>query len=35
MERESLTREELYQLVWDTPLIQLAEKYNLSDNGLR
>lgn len=30
-----LTREELYNLVWETPLSQLAKKYNLSDNGLR
>lgn len=30
-----LTREELYNLVWKTPLSQLAKKYNLSDNGLR
>lgn len=35
MEKESLTREELYNMVWETPLIQLAKKYNLSDNGLR
>jgi hypothetical protein len=29
------TREELYNLVWKTPLSQLAKKYNISDNGLR
>jgi hypothetical protein len=30
-----VTRKELYDLVWDTPLSKLAKKYNLSDNGLR
>jgi hypothetical protein len=30
-----LTREELYNLVWKTPLSHLAKKYNLSDNSLR
>ena len=35
METIELTREELYSLVWETPLSQLAKKYNLSDNGLR
>ena len=29
-----LTREQLYELVWEIPMIQLAKKYNLSDNGL-
>lgn len=35
MEQIKLTRQELYNLVWETPLSQLAKKYNLSDNGLR
>lgn len=35
MEQIKLTRQELYNLVWGTPLSQLAKKYNLSDNGLR
>jgi hypothetical protein len=35
MENMTLSREELYNLVWETPLSKLAKKYNLSDNGLR
>lgn len=35
MENTILTRQELYDLVWDNPLSKLAKKYNLSDNGLR
>lgn len=35
MEDIILTREELYELVWSTPMIQLAKKYKISDNGLR
>lgn len=36
MERtQVVTREELYDLVWDNPLSKLAKQYNLSDNGLR
>lgn len=30
-----ITREELYNLVWKTPLSHLAKKYYLSDNGIR
>jgi hypothetical protein len=30
-----ITREKLYDLVWENPLSKLAKKYNLSDNGLR
>jgi hypothetical protein len=30
-----MTREELYQLVWTKPMIQLAKGYGLSDVGLR
>ena len=30
-----LKRQELYELVWSTPLTTLAKSYNLSDNGLR
>lgn len=29
------TRKELYDLVWATPLMTLAKKYAISDNGLR
>ncbi len=35
MEETILTREQLYELVWITPMIQLAKKYDISDNGLR
>lgn len=35
MENTILTRQELYDLVWENPLTKLAKKYNLSDNGLR
>ena len=34
-EANKLTREELYELVWTTPLTTLAKNYNISDNGLR
>jgi len=30
-----LTRKELYDQVWSTPMTKLAKSYNLSDNGLR
>lgn len=30
-----MTREELYQLVWARPMVQLAKDYGLSDVGLR
>lgn len=33
--KTKLTRQELYELVWSTPLITLAKQYNISDNGLR
>ena len=29
-----LSREELYSLVWQKPIIQLAEEFGLSDQGL-
>jgi hypothetical protein len=29
------TRQELYDLVWTTPLVKLAKRYGLSDVGLR
>jgi len=29
------SREELYELVWTTPLIQLAERFGISDNAIR
>ena len=31
---QSFTREELYQLVWSEPMIQLAKRFGLSDVGL-
>jgi DNA-binding Lrp family transcriptional regulator len=30
-----IKRDELYELVWSTPMTILAKRYNLSDNGLR
>lgn len=30
-----LTRQELYDLVWSTPMLKLAKQFRLSDNGLR
>jgi hypothetical protein len=30
----TLTRKELYDLVWAEPLSKLAKKYKISDNGL-
>ena len=35
MEKITLTRKELYDLVWSEPLSRLAKKYKISDNGLR
>lgn len=35
MENQTLTRKELYDLVWSTPFTTLAKKYSISDNGLR
>lgn len=35
MEQVTLTRKELYDLVWAQPLSRLAKKYRISDNGLR
>jgi hypothetical protein len=29
------TRIELFEMVWETPMIHLAKKLNLSDVGLR
>lgn len=29
------TRKELYDLVWTTPMVQLAKEFGLSDNGLK
>ena len=29
-----LTREELYQLVWQTPLSRLAKRYRITGNGM-
>ncbi len=30
-----ITREELYELVWSTPIVTASKRYGLSDNGLR
>lgn len=35
MNETTLTRQELYDLVWKEPLSRLAQRYNMSDNGLR
>jgi len=35
MEKKSFTREELYQLVWAEPMLIIANKYLISDTGLR
>lgn len=35
MEKEILTRNELYNLVWSVPLLTLSKKYAISDVGLR
>lgn len=35
MEKVTLKRKELYDLVWSEPLSRLAKKYKISDNGLR
>ena len=32
---QTIRREELYEQVWSVPIVRLAEKYGLSDNGLR
>jgi hypothetical protein len=31
----TVTREDLYRQVWETPMVRLAEKYGLSGNGLK
>jgi len=35
MEMATLTRRELYDLVWSTPMTAIAKKYLISDVGLR
>lgn len=35
VEQKVLTRQELYNLAWATPMSRLAEQFKLSDNGLR
>ncbi|SHN32928.1 hypothetical protein [Mucilaginibacter sp. OK098] len=35
MEKISLSRRQLYDLIWSEPLLMLAKKYNISDVGLR
>jgi len=35
MEKVTLTRKELYDLVWAEPLSRLAKRFKISDNGLR
>ena len=31
---QNITREELYELVWSVPMIKLAKRFDLSDQGL-
>jgi len=33
-EKRTFTREEMYDLVWSTPIQKLAERFGLSDRGL-
>lgn len=33
--RRTVSREELYELVWSEPMFTLAKRFGLSDNGLR
>ena len=35
MKSETLSRIELYNLVWSEPLLRLSKRFNISDNGLR
>ena len=35
MDKITFTREELYQLVWSDPMLTIANKYLISDTGLR
>lgn len=35
MEKVTLTRKELYDLVWSTPMTAIAKKYLISDVGLQ
>ncbi len=35
MDKQTLTRQQLYNLVWAEPIYQLAKKYQISDTGLR
>lgn len=35
MEKITITRQELYEMVWKEPMTTLAKRYGISDNGLR
>src|SRR5687767_14045850 len=35
MQSQTLTRKELYAMVWSCPMLTLANKYQISDVGLR
>lgn len=35
MEQITITRQELYDMVWEEPMTTISKKYNISDNGLR
>jgi len=32
--KRTYTRKELYDMVWSTPIVKLAEQFDLSDRGL-
>jgi len=34
MKKQQISRKELYQEVWSTPMTKLAKKYGISDVGL-
>lgn len=35
MDKQTFTRQQLYDLVWSEPMLSLSKKYNISDVGLR
>lgn len=34
-ESKKFTQEELYEMVWSTPMVKLAKEFGLSDVGLK
>jgi hypothetical protein len=35
MEKITITRNDLYEMVWKEPMTTLAKRYGISDNGVR